>query len=368
MVAKNKLRINEAEWIESTQRWQIKVQRNGKRPTFNDSTPGKVGKRKCEAKADEWLENQTEDPRFDFAWPQYLAYVKKANKSESYIKAESIGRIWFMPKFERKRVSDISSDSIQEIILAAAEAGKAHRTCENIRAQMTAFYHFCKRKKYALDEPEDIEIPTTAKKGKRKILQPNNVKTLFTVDTYLLYKKPVFAFFIYAFRFTFIMGFRRGETCGIQDGDILDHYLHMQRAINRLGEEVEGGKNENADRRLRLPRAAEQVLEDQKRLLKRCGIISPWIFPDEYGNCLDSNHLYKKWRTYSRQLGININLHELRHSAVSAYKADMPLGLMKPVLGHGEDMDTLGVYGHEMDGDAERAAEIMDAVIERMLG
>ena len=361
------LRTNEAVWIESSQRWQIKVQRNGKRPTFNDSTPGRVGKRKCEAKADEWLENQTEDPRFDSAWLEYLAFVKQATKSESYIKAESIGRIWLSPNFNRKRVSEISSDKIQEIIFSAAENGKSHRTCENIRAQMTAFYRFCKKKKYCFDEPEDIAIPTTAKKGKRKILQPNDVKTLFTIDTYKLYNKPVFAFFIFAFRFTFIMGFRRGETCGVRHEDITDHYLHVQRAINRLGEEIEGGKNENADRRLRLPKAAERVLADQERMLKANGIISPWVFPDENGNCLDSNHLYKKWRTYSRQIGINTNLHEIRHSAVSAYKADLPLGLMKPVLGHSEDMDTLGVYGHEMDGDAERAADIMDQVLDRML-
>ena len=36
----------------------------------------------------------------------------------------------------------------------------------------------------------------------------------------------------------------------------------------------------------------------------------------------------------------------------------MPDALLKLQVGHSEKMDTRGVYGHEIDGDAVKAAEL----------
>ena len=45
----------------------------------------------------------------------------------------------------------------------------------------------------------------------------------------------------------------------------------------------------------------------------------------------------------------------------------MPDGLKKMVVGHSKDMDTEGVYGHEMDGDREAAAEYIQAAFDRII-
>jgi hypothetical protein len=37
------------------------------------------------------------------------------------------------------------------------------------------------------------------------------------------------------------------------------------------------------------------------------------------------------------------------------------------VIGHSKDMDTEGTYGHETQGDMERAAEYIDAAFDRLL-
>lgn len=58
--------------------------------------------------------------------------------------------------------------------------------------------------------------------------------------------------------------------------------------------------------------------------------------------------------------------YEMRHTFVSVNK-DMPEGLKKMVIGHSKDMDTEGTYGHEMQGDMERAAEYIDAAFDRLL-
>ena len=41
-------RRSEAIWVEARERWQINVQRDGKRRTFTSSTPGRRGKHEAE--------------------------------------------------------------------------------------------------------------------------------------------------------------------------------------------------------------------------------------------------------------------------------------------------------------------------------
>lgn len=52
---------------------------------------------------------------------------------------------------------------------------------------------------------------------------------------------------------------------------------------------------------------------------------------------------------------------------VSVVQNDVPLPLLKSMIGHSEDMDTSGVYGHTVNGDMERAANIVDDAFSRFL-
>lgn len=45
----------------------------------------------------------------------------------------------------------------------------------------------------------------------------------------------------------------------------------------------------------------------------------------------------------------------------------MPLELLKGIVGHSVSMDTIGVYGHEINGEKLRAAGIVDDVFARLL-
>ncbi len=42
--------------------------------------------------------------------------------------------------------------------------------------------------------------------------------------------------------------------------------------------------------------------------------------------------------------------------------------LKKLILGHSEDMDTDGTYGHEMEGDMDRAARMMEKALAKIIG
>lgn len=68
-------RTNTAKWIESAQRWQINVQKDGVRKTFTSAKPGRTGQREANKKADDWLENglQTRGKTVESAYKEYLA-------------------------------------------------------------------------------------------------------------------------------------------------------------------------------------------------------------------------------------------------------------------------------------------------------
>ena len=126
----------EATWIESRARWQINVQRDGKRKTFTSSTPGRKGKHEAEGKADDWLEaGQPDDIRFDRAWEIYLDHIQRTTGTANYYDHESIGRIWILPELDGKKLSRIRLADLQSIINNAADKGRAYRTCANIRSK-----------------------------------------------------------------------------------------------------------------------------------------------------------------------------------------------------------------------------------------
>lgn len=363
-----KKRAAEARWDELRGRWQINVQKDGARKTFLSSVKGRRGKADAEAKADEWLEAHTaSDVRFDQEWDHYLDVVRSTTGIANATKIESMGRLYLLPIIAHTKLSNITSAKWQSCIDSAFKAGLSKRSCENVRAIITSFYRHCKKARLPLEEPFSLTIPRGARRAVRKILQPNDLRLLFSEDSITHYNKPQECFYIYAFRLIVILGLRRGELCGLRSADLKKNILHIQRSINSINE-ITTGKNENANRYIALPQRAQRVLEDQKRMLKRYGIVSPWLFPSIEGEQTESNSLYKYWYTYRNQHGIRSSLHELRHTMVSVLKSDVPEALLKMMVGHSEAMDTHGVYGHVLNGDLERTARIVDDVYNRILG
>lgn len=368
-------RRSEAIWIPDRSRWQINVQRDGKRKTFTSSTPGRKGKHEAEAKADDWLDSgQPEDVRFDHAWGEYLDHIRRNTSTSNYKSTDSIGRCWFLDsdvavRLSKKKLSRITTKSVQEIITAAGESGLSRRTCKNIRDKFSSFLHYASSRKWDYNiDMSYIQIPTQAKAATRNIVQPDQLKILFSTDLYKDHGVMRPCFYIHAYRFLVVTGYRRGELCGFRREDYHPPILTVSRSINELGEETPG-KNDNARRSNVLSLHAQKILSDQEAMLKSRGIISPWLFPAPDGGRLDPTSLYGAWRKgYGKYHGFNVSLHELRHTFITIAKLEMPEALLKDIVGHGASMDTFGVYGHEIDGDKQHAADIIDGIFTRILG
>lgn len=360
-------RTNEAKWVESRQRWQINVQSDGERRTFTSSKPNQKGKIEAEKKADKWIDSkQKKDIRFQALWDMFLEDTKLRTSTPNYNKQEQMGRLWLLPDLKYKRLSAITAQDCQNIINKAFKKGLSKKTLKNIRASITAAWKFAVKDKRPFDYPANLVIPNDAPVIEKKILQPDALKTLFSVDCIERYGRKYPCFFIHAWRVIVLTGMRRGELCGLKHEDIKDGVVHLKRSINSLGEETKG-KNENARRYFALTERAKTELAAQADMLKSRGIISPWVFPDETGQRIDPNHLYYKWLSYRRQHEIDCNLHEMRHTLISIAKADVPEQLLKRVVGHSKTMDTFGIYGHDVDGEIQRVASILDDTFNRLL-
>lgn len=365
-----KARRAEAIWIESRSRWQINAQRDGKRKTFTSSIPGRKGKHEAEGKADDWLEaGQPDDMRFDRAWDIYLTHLKNTTGTANYTDNESIGRVWLLPALGTQRLSKLRMASIQSILDDAAASGRSARTCKNIKDKFFGFRAYAQDQKWTIDDMKSkkVKVPSKAPKGKKTVVQPDQIKTVFSITTETCRGKERECFYIHAFRFFIIGGMRSGELCGIKRSDFTGTALIINRSYNRFGE-LRQGKSENALRTIPLTSYAKKVIMDQEALLQQHQIDSPWLFPDMNGDHMQIKNMYRKWKYYSSQHGIDTSIHELRHTFVSMTQKALPEPLLKRIVGHSAKMDTDGVYGHEMDGDLKTTVEIMEGLLDKIIG
>lgn len=359
----------EAVWIESRSRWQINVQRDGKRKTFTSSTPGRRGKHEAEGKADDWLEaGQPDDIRFDRAWDIYIDHIQRTTGTLHYSDNLSIGRNWLLPDLGGKRLAKIRLADLQEIVNTASEKGRAKRTCKNIKGKMAGFFAWATDNGYNHTvDCNKIKIPVDAKEAERTVIQPNQLRILFSEDAIKRSMQTVTCHYIHAFRLIVCLGLRSGELCGLQATDYDGTTLTINRAINRV-RQITPGKTTNAKRSIVLPLHAKNILAEQEAMLQQKGIRSQWLFPDATGNPTNPNNLYRRWHSYATQHGITSSIHELRHTFISMTNKDLPEAMLKMIVGHSDAMPTDDVYGHEIDGDKQRAADIIDAVLNKHLG
>lgn len=351
-----KLRENEAKWDEKNQRWRISVQRDGKRKSFYSSTPKSKGKAEAERKADDWIKygDPEREVLFDELVDSYLDHLRTGNGTAHKTREKATIDL-YLP-WQGRKVSSLSMLDYQDAIDACVEGrGKplSVRTCGHVRSTIKALYAHARKANIKMVEPFGLTIPRAATKGKRKVLSTDDLKKLFADDGYFA---PVFQFIV-------LTGLRPGEVCGAKNTDLSGNKLTIQRARNVQKEETTG-KNENARRTIILPPQAISALRTHRRKRK----VSQWLFCSENGSQLDERALYSAWRRLETRLGIgHVSVYELRHTMISLCKDDLPLPMLKQVVGHSGSMDTLGVYGHEVDGEMKDAASVISCVFRELL-
>lgn len=353
-------RTNTAVWSDKYQRWQVNVQKDGKRRSFYSSTPGRTGQREANAKADAWLDHgiSPSGERVSALYEQFRTESETILSTTEYKHVESIGRVWIVPNLGRKKAPDLCDGDIQKILDKAAAMGRSKKTIQDINGVINRFLKWCRRNKKTTYRPDDVHIPASARLKGKKVLQPSDLSTLLSVDTTIYKGKRIKEEYIHAYRFQVLTGLRPGELRGLRIENVDGNRILVQRSVNVFYEETKG-KNENAIRSFVMSELAQAELAAQLR-----------EYPSESGYIfeLPSPTAYReRWQKYCESNGMTITTpYELRHTFVSVAKM-LPAGEVKPLVGHSQSMDTFGIYGHALAGEDTETAQKINGLFQKIL-
>ena len=351
-------RTTVAVWLEKYNRWQIKVQKDGERRTFTCSTPGRTGQRMCHAKADAWLDDNVVDTnvRVERLFEDYLSTKKETTSISNWKKIESLANNWILPKIGKIKIENLTEQHLQNVIDKAYASGLSKKTISCIKETVLNFLKYCRRRKATRLFPEELTIPMGARKAEKQILQPDHMRTLFTSDITQWRGKKVFDPLIYAYRFQVLTGLRPGELLALEWQDIHGNEVRIARSINDYNQ-ITTGKNENAVRHFILSETAADILRRQRQLSDT---------PRVFGDVIQQTYR-KSFRRYCTANGIpETTPYELRHTFVSIAK-NLSAGQVKAIVGHSQNMDTFGIYGHEVNGELQQTAQQIDELFTEII-
>lgn len=351
-------RTNTAKWMEKQKRWQINVQKDGKRRTFTSSTPGRAGQREANSKADQWLDAGIENTSYYISrlLDDYLESATAAVGTSRKIQINYYVENFLRPQIGHMRISRLNEEHLQDILNRAYKNGYAKATISMLASCINSFVRYCRRRKTTSLVVEDLTIPKNAPTKEKTILQPDSLIKLFESDKTLYRGKEVRDYLINAYRFQVLTGLRPGELLGLEWQDISGKTVRLRRSYNGYKETTKG-KNANAARAFNLTPITEYILAEQ-RLQNPFGRI--------FGN-ITQRAYRKRWYAYCEHNGIpRITPYELRHTFVSIVKS-LPEGEIKELVGHSRSMDTLGTYSHAIEGEREQTAAKVNSLFTALL-
>ncbi len=223
-------RTNTASWRSDKNMWQINVKKDGQRRSFYSSTPGRNGQRECNKKADEWLDDGIVNAgkTVTLFLDEWLAEIKITTSYSNYKQYNGYASKWIKPVIGRIKMGDLTEGHIQTVINRAFDKGDlAKKTLSNIRGCFASFLRYSRLYKATTLVMTDISIPKKANIGEREILQPDDIKILFSNDKTIWRGREVDEWYINAFRFEVTTGLRPGEVAGLQWSDIIGRNVYI---------------------------------------------------------------------------------------------------------------------------------------------
>lgn len=342
-------------WIEKEKRWSMRVSINGTIRRFTSRKPGTAGKREVLRKYREFIDGHGVSPILvSDAWNQFTEQViLKNGRTDAFISLDKYGRNYILPRIGKMIVQNVTLLDLQDIINKAKPvSGKeqlSRKTLSNLRSSIMQFVRFCIAAEYMDPLRGELFIPKTAPKKEKVILQPADIRRLFS--------GPADDWYINIFRFGCVTGLRTGEILGIKTSDIQNGILTINRSIN-VRNEITPGKTDNARRQLYLNKVARRIIDEN--IKRNTQLKTDWIFCSKSGGPLSQSTLRNNWIRIAAERGLPGSIYSLRHTFISLMKNEMPESMLKTIVGHGAKMDTYGIYGHIVDGELQKAAKIID--------
>ena len=354
-------------WNKNRQLWIIQGKKNGMRKNFYSSVSGLKGKREVQQKYDDWLDFGGIDPKITVARcvELYLQDIEaRLGKKDTYKTAEQYCRLYVVPTLGKARMNNLTLRDWQAV-LNEAKPYSGHiktlskKTLLNLRGVLASLHRFAYENYYCDAWRGNLYIPQGHSVKEREILQPEDIRKLFEPSE--LWYHPCFLIML-------LCGLRPSEALGLQVGDVGKGVLYIRRGITDDGRISTELKTKNARRIVPLPSLAEDIIRQTIERNDKANYQTEWIFCGLNGEKANQNTMRKHWNRLKAERGIPGSPYSLRHTFVSVVGSQTNLaeGTIKDILGHSDSMPTFSVYKHQLSGELESAASIINLTFERL--
>lgn len=344
-------------------RWRIRVMKEGRSFSFSSSVPGAKGRKEVQQKYDQWFYGEASGSKtVGRVAQEFLEDVKarRGENSEAYSQYERYIRLYIAPRIASVKISKVTLRDWQSVINEASGCHKAlsEKTLKNLRGIIKGIIKFGYEDYQCELLRGNLYIPKGHSRKEKEILQKDDARRLLE-DSDLWYH-PLFCFLL-------LTGMRPGEALGLQVDDVRGSIVTIKRSVNASGQITEG-KNENARRVVPIGNMTRAILDKTIQRNDEYKLHTKWIFCSPDGSMGNQSTMRNHWEKLKKERNLPGTVYSLRHTFISMMKNVLPEQSIKDIVGHSVSMTTFETYGHFVDGDQKRVAEIIDLTFGQNLG
>jgi integrase len=277
-------------------------------------------------------------------------------------------RIHIVPKLGRRKLADVTTDDVAQLIAEMREAGYAAWTIKGVLVPLSRMLSTAARRGMIASNPvarlERGERPQSDRREMRVLDRAEIAKLLdATPEMYrTLIATSVFT------------GLRQSEALGLvwADVDLEGGRLHVRRQLGRDGQHAEP-KTPQAKRSVVLMPSLVRVLREHKARAFAVGRARPdsYVFASQAGGPLHYRNVVRRGLDKAvATAGLDLDgkpklrWHDLRHTAASLLVAEgLNVTYVSRQLGHADPSITLKVYARMFDAaeHSQRASDALEA-------
>lgn len=260
--------------------------------------------------------------------------------------------LYIKPYIGSMKLKDVRDVHLQKIL--NSQAGRSSSHVKKVRMVMQEMFRRARQSRLIQYDPAELlELPEVTE-GKRRSITDEERQAILEVAEY----HPA-GLWILTLLYT---GMRPGETAALtwKDVDFDANEIHVHSA------------RESGSQRIKAPKTASGIRDIpihsalRKRLLAARGAPNTPVFPNREGKHLDDAALYRRWKSFLRELDIKMGAvvyrnkiiehavaqdltpYCLRHTfCTDLQKADVQINVAKELMGHSDISVTANIYTHK---------------------
>lgn len=320
----------------------------------------------------------------DYAEKVYFPSIQKNIKSSSYAHFRWIYEKYLKQYWLKKNLKDITNHDVQKFYeyLATLNLSKSTITRGVLGVLRTILNDAARNGKMPallirLKTPNELY---KKKEGKNRMLSELDHKKLMDIlheplNKFIFRKAKVFSII------ALCEGLRIGEICGLKWGDINfeNKTITIKRTVNRVYDiedekskiNISSPKTENSERTIPMLDFAAEKLKEYKKICEDINekfYINPEI-EDFYVlggvSPIEPRVLRADFQRFLNAYEIEyINPHGLRHTfCTTAINMGAPVNGVSKMLGHANEVITLGIYNHLTESKMRETTDILNQAI-----